>query len=173
MNFEDLAKHRYSVRSYQDRDVEDEKLAKILEAARLAPTAANRQPFRLVVVRDPDTRAALSEAYMRKWFYTAPVVIAACGVPGESWVRSDGANYTMVDVAIVMDHLILQAADLGLGTCWIADFKPEPVRRILHLPPGVEPVALTPLGYPADEAKPKKRRPAEELVYWDRYVTGA
>jgi nitroreductase len=82
-------------------------------------------------------------------------------------VRSDGKNYNDVDVAIVMDHLILAAADLGLGTCWIAAFDPDAAREVLSLPEGVEPIAFTPLGYPADTARPKKRKPLEKLV---RYI---
>ena len=167
MNLKELIEARYSVRAYSEREVEDEKLALVLEAARLAPTAANRQPFRVVVVRGAEARQAMSEGYSRKWFYTAPVIIAVCGVAGESWVRSDHTNYNLADCAIVMDHIIMQAWDLGLGSCWIADFKPEPVRRILQLPPRVEPVLLTPLGYAADEPRSKRRKATKELVYWE------
>ncbi|MCZ7662806.1 MAG: nitroreductase family protein [Thermoleophilia bacterium] len=169
MDFKDLVRARYSARAYLDRPVEPQKLDLVLEAARLAPTAANRQPFRLVVVSDPQIRADMKAAYHRRWFYTAPLIVAACGVPSENWVRCDGKNYNDVDVAIVMDYLTLQAADIGLGTCWIADFDPDAVRDILHLPADLEPVALTPLGYSADEPKAKQRKPLDRLVVHNRF----
>jgi nitroreductase len=169
MDFKDLVQQRYSVRSYTNHPVEEEKLDLILEAARLAPTAANRQAFRLVVVRDALRREAMRAAYSRDWFASAPAMIAACGVPAENWVRKDGKNYNDVDVAIVMDYITLQAADVGLGTCWIADFDPEAAREVLNLPDGVDLVALTPLGYPADEPRPKKRRSLDEFVHWETF----
>ena len=143
----------------------------VLEAARLAPTAANRQPFRLIVVTDPTVRSHMKAAYNRQWFYTAPVIILGVGVPSENWVRADGKNYNDVDVAIAMDHLTLQAAELGLGTCWIADFDADATRDVLHLPDHVEPVVLTPLGYPADEPRAKRRKDLDQLVMRDRWTT--
>lgn len=169
MDFRELREARYSCRSYEDRLIEEEKLRELLEAARMAPTAANRQALRFVVVRDEDTKARMKAAYSREWFYTAPVIICACGIPDRNWVRSDGKNYSDVDAAIAMDHLILQAADLGLGTCWIAAFDAQAVADILRLPADVEPVALTPVGYPADSPKPKRRKSLEELVVWEEF----
>lgn len=98
-----------------------------------------------------------------------PLVICACGLPDQNWVRKDSKNYSDVDVAIVMDHLILVATDLGLGTCWIGAFDPDAAREVLGLPDGVEPVAFTQLGYPADELRPKKRKPLDELVRYERW----
>lgn len=169
MDFRELREARYSCRSYEDRLIEEEKLRELLEAARMAPTAANRQALRFVVVRDEDTKARMKAAYSREWFYTAPVIICACSIPDRNWVRSDGKNYSDVDAAIAMDHLILQAADLGLGTCWIAAFDAQAVADILRLPADVEPVALTPVGYPADSPKPKRRKSLEELVVWEEF----
>jgi nitroreductase len=168
MDFSELVRVRRSVRSYLKKRVEPEKINLVLEAARLAPTGANYQPFRLVVIEDESTRKALAAAYPSSWFYTSPLIIVACGVPGEAWVRADGFSCMETDVAIVVDHLILQAAELGLGTCWIADFKPEAVREVLDLPPELVPLILTPLGYPDGEARPKKRRDLSNLVYRDR-----
>ena len=168
MDFGQLIQKRGSVRGYLGRPVEEEKLDLILEAARLAPTAANRQPFRVIVVKDQALRASFATAYSRKWFYTAPVILVVCGVPSEAWVRSDGFDCLVTDVAIVTDHLILQAADLGLGTCWIADFDPQAVRRVLRLPDYLVPLFLTPLGYAAARpGRAKKRRLRDELVHWD------
>ncbi|MGC8874758.1 MAG: nitroreductase family protein [Chloroflexia bacterium] len=169
MEFADLILKRYSVRAYRPDPVEEEKLARVLEAARLAPTAANRQPFQLIVIRTAGRERELRRIYNSKWFVEAPIVICACGLPEEGWIRQDGVNYTMVDVAIAMDHLILAATELGLGTCWIAAFNPQAAREVLGLPEGVEPIAFTPLGYPADQPKPKRRKPLEDLVRYDHW----
>ncbi len=164
MEFFDVIKTRYSVRAYQSTPVEKEKLQKVLEAAILAPTAANRQPFRLIVIQTRGRESELKRIYGREWFYTAPLVIGACAVLPEAWRRMDGKNYADVDAAIAMDHLILAAADQGLGTCWIAAFNPVAARETLKLSKEEEPLAFTPLGYPADEPKPKRRKAISSLV---------
>jgi nitroreductase len=169
MEFTELIRKRYSVRAYKSDPVEDEVLAQVLEAMRLAPTAANRQPVRFIVVRTAGRQAELRRIYDREWFLQAPLVICACGVPAQTWVRSDGKNYNDVDVAIAMDHLVLAATDLGLGTCWVAAFDLAAAREVLGLPDGVEPVAFTPLGYPADRPGPKERKPLSELVRYERW----
>ena len=169
MEFSELIKERYSVRAYKLNPVEDEVLNQVLEAARLAPTAANRQPFQLIVIPTAGREAELKRIYPRDWFVQAPLVICACGIPARAWVRSDGKNYNDVDVAIVMDHLILAATDLGLGTCWVGAFDPAAAREVLALPDGVEPIAFTPLGYPADRPRPKKRKALSELVRYERW----
>ena len=168
MEFSELIKKRYSVRAYKADPVEDDALNQVLEAARLAPTAANRQPFQLVVIPTAGREAELKRIYNRDWFVQAPLVICACGIPAQGWTRRDGKNYTDVDVAIAMDHLILAAASLGLGTCWIGAFDPTAARQVLGLPDGVEPIAFTPLGYPADQPRPKKRKALSELVRYER-----
>ena len=169
MEFSELIKKRYSVRAYKSDPVEDEVLHQVLEAARLAPTAANRQPFQLIVIHTAGREAELRRIYNRDWFAQAPLVICACGIPAQGWTHSNGKNYTDVDVAIVMDHLILAAASLGLGTCWIAAFDPTAAREVLGLPDDVEPIVFTPLGYPADQLEPKKRKPLLELVRYEHW----
>ncbi|HSA95636.1 MAG TPA: nitroreductase family protein [Acidobacteriota bacterium] len=170
MDFQELTKKRYSVRSYKPDPVEDHKLARILEAARLAPTAANRQAFRIIVVPVKGREAELGRIYGRDWFTQAPLVLCVCAVPSEAWVRKyDGWNAAEVDATIVMSHVVLAAAEEGLGTCWIAAFDPAAAREVLGLPPEVVPSAFTPLGYAADAAAPKKRRPLGELVRRDRW----
>ena len=166
MDFLDLISRRYSVRAYQSKPVEKEKLVKILEAAVIAPTAANRQPFRMIVIPTGGREAALKRIYPRDWFAQAPLVICACGVEAEAWRRRDGRGYVDIDVTIAMDHLILAAHALGLGTCWVGAFDPAAAREVLGLEPGLEPLVFTPLGYPADEPRPKKRRPFAELVHF-------
>jgi nitroreductase len=169
MEFSELITTRYSVRAYKPDPVEDDKLQQVLEAARLAPTANNQQPFQLIVIHTAGREAELSRIYHRRWFVQAPLVICACGIPGQSWVRRDGRNYNDVDVAIAMDHLVLAAANIGLGTCWIAAFDAGAAREVLGLPDGVEPIAFTPLGYPADQPGSKKRKVLSDLVRYERW----
>jgi nitroreductase len=169
MDFSELSRQRYSVRAYRSDPVEEAKLEQVLEAARLAPTAANRQAFQIVVIHTAGHEADLKKIYDRDWFVQAPVVLCACGVPEENWARRDGKNYNDLDVGIMMDHLILAATDLGLGTCWIGAFDPAAAREVLGLPAGVEPIVFTPLGYPADDPRPKRRKPISELVRYEHW----
>ena len=170
MDLQKLIRTRYSVRAYKPDPVEDDKLDRILEAARLAPTAANRQPFRVIVVKTEGREEALGRVYSRDWFVQAPLVLCVCAVPSEAWVRRhDGWNAAEVDATIAMTHITLAAAEEGLGTCWIAAFDPSAAREVLGLPPEVIPSAFTPLGYPNDEAGQKTRRPRGELVRRDRW----
>jgi nitroreductase len=169
MEFLELIEKRYSVRAYKPDAVEEDKLQQVLDAARLAPTAANRQPFQLVVIHTEGREEELGRVYGKDWFVQAPLIIAAIGLPNKAWTRSDDKNYVDVDVAIVMDHLILAAADLGLGTCWVGAFDPDAAREVLGLPDDVEPIAFTPLGYPDDQPKPKKRRALSDLVRYERW----
>ncbi len=169
MNFNELINKRYSVRAYKSDKVEDEKLQQVLNAACLAPTAANRQPIQFIVIHTAGREAELNRIYKREWFSKAPIVICACAVPSQAWSRMDNKNYSEVDVTIAMDHLVLAATDLGLGTCWIAAFDPAAAREVLGLPNGVEPIAFTPLGYPADQPRLKKRKALSELVRYERW----
>lgn len=164
MNIYDIIKKRRSVRSYKPETVEEEKLNRILEAARLAPSAANRQPVYFVVIKDEKVKQQLKKAYGEIWFYTAPVIVCVCGVQEKAWKREDGKNYADIDAAIAMDHLILAATEEGLATCWIAAFKVQVVKSVLNLPPGIEPVAMTPLGYPLDMPESTYRKPMEEMI---------
>jgi nitroreductase len=169
MEFSEVIAKRYAVRGFKPDPVEEEKLARVLEAARLAPTACNRQPFRFIVLHTAGCESEIRRMYDRAWFAQAPIVICACAIPSKAWVRRDGRNYADIDVTIAMDHLVLAATDLGLGTCWVAAFDIGAVREILHLPPEVEPIALTPLGYPSVAPGPKDRQELSALVRYDRW----
>ena len=170
MEYSELIAARYSVRAYHPDPVEDEKLEAVLEAARLAPTAANRQPFQLVVMHTAGREDELGKIYRRPWFVQAPLVIAVCAISSLAWVReSDRFNARLIDAAIVADHLILEAANQGLGTCWVAAFNVESARSVLQLPEEAEPVIFTPLGYPADQPGPKTRKPLSELVRYEHW----
>jgi nitroreductase len=171
VSFAELIRARYAVRAYRPDPVPDELLAQVLEAGRLAPTAANRQPIGIVVVHTAGREAELGRVYEREWFAQAPLVLCVCTVPGEAWAReaTDGRSYADVDAAIVMDHLVLAATEVGLGTCWVAAFDPGAAREVLALPDGVEPLLFTPLGFPADQPTAKERRPLAELVHRERW----
>ncbi len=160
---------RHSVRRYKSDPVEDEKLTRVLEAARQAPTANNQQPFRILVVHTRDREEELQRVFGRRWFTQAPLVIGFVALRDEAWRRSDGKSYEEVDATIAMDHLVLAATALGLGTCWIAAFDAAAAREVFHLPEGVELVALTPLGYPDKGPAATSRRPLEELVRFERW----
>lgn len=167
MDFLELVRNRYSVRAYKKVPVEDEKLKQILEAARLAPTGANRQSFQLVVVHTAGREQELSLIYNRPWFVQAPVIICACALAREGQPFREGGSYR--DAAIVMDHLILAATSLGLGTCWIGAFDPAAARDILGLPEEAKPVVCATVGYADDNPKPKTRKPIEELVRYEHW----
>jgi nitroreductase len=157
------------VRAYRPEPVPEELLEKVLFAARMAPTAANRQPFQVIVVHTAGREHALQKIYHRDWFLQAPLALCVCGLPEKAWVRRDGWNAYETDASIVMDHMILAAADLGLGTCWIANFDPAAAREALRLPENVTPLAFTPLGFPADQPSPKERKSVADLVRYEHW----
>jgi len=170
MEYSQLIAARYSVRAYRPDPVEDEKLQQVLEAARLAPTAANRQPIQLIVIHTAGREEELRRIYHRPWFVQAPLIIAVCAISSQAWVReSDRFNARLIDASIVADHLILAATNLGLGTCWIAAFNVAAAREVLRLPEEAEPVIFTPLGYPADTPGPKIRKPLADLVRYEHW----
>jgi nitroreductase len=168
MEFSEVVKKRYSVRSYRSDPVPDDVLSQILEAAVIAPTAANRQPFRIMVIHTEDREEELQQIYSSTWFTQAPLLICICSIKGKAWVRHDGKNYADVDAAIVMDHLILAAVNAGLGTCWVAAFDVPTARKVLNIPDEWEPIAFTPLGYAEGYPRSKTRRPLSDLVVHDR-----
>lgn len=169
MSIYDVIAARRSIRKYKADPVEEDKLLRILRAARSAPSAGNRQPWHYFVVTDDAIKLRLKAAYDREWFYTAPAIVCACGEPSRSWTRKDRRNYQDVDVAISFDHLVLAATAEGLGTCWIGAFEPAVVREVLGIPVGIEPIVLSPLGYPDESPEPRVRKELEEFVYRDHW----
>lgn len=163
--FSDLCAERFSVRSYQSTPVPEEALGYICECVRMAPSAVNRQPWKFIVVRTPELRKQLQTCYGREWFAEAPVYVVACRLAAEEWVRpADHKPHGDIDVAIAVEHLCLAATEQGLGTCWVCNFDVARCKEALGLPEGVEPVAIVPIGYPADNATiVKKRKPAAEI----------
>lgn len=152
--FLDLAKKRFSCRHYLDKEVESEKIHQILEAARIAPSASNKQPwFFYVVQKDKTLLSKVHQAYHREWFNNANVVIIACADYSQAWVRDcDGKNHADVDVSIAIDHITLAATDLGLATCWICNFEVNKIIEIFNLPENIKPIALIPIAYCEKEA---------------------
>ncbi len=160
---------RYSVRSYQDRVIEKEKLETILEAARIAPSAKNVQGWRFVVVQDAGLRKQLVPAANNQAFVgEASVVIACCAIHIDYVMRSGQLAYP-IDLAIAIDHMTLQAVEEGLGTCWIGSFYEDQVKTILGIPDEIRVVQLLALGYPADQSGTKNRVPLNQIVSNDRW----
>ena len=167
MDYLELVKSRYSVRSYLSRPVEQDKLDRILEAVRLAPSGSNRQPWKFVVVRDAEIRRRLVGACAGQQFVAlAPVVVAGVGLTPDRVMLCNTPG-DPVDVAIAMEHLALAAAAEGLATCWIGAFYQDQVRQVLGIPESAKVVEMMTLGYPADKPLPKSRKPISEIVSCD------
>lgn len=167
MDFKELSAARYSLRKFSGRPVEEEKLALVLEAGRNAPTAHNLQPQRIFVLRSPESLEK-ADRCMGSHFHP-PVILAVGYDPSAAWNReTDGKNHGEIDAAIAATQMMLQAADLGLGTTYVGMFEPEKLRAEFPEMAGLEIIALLPLGYPAEGAHPARlhsdRRALEELV---------
>jgi nitroreductase len=170
MNFLETAKKRYSVRSFQSTKVEPEKLKIILEAGRVAPTGANKQPQELIVVQEgPGLRRLKKAANV----YGAPLAIIVCGNKNSVWTRPfDGKNLIDIDTTIITDHMMLQSTELGLGTIWVCYFKPDVLKTEFNLPENIEPVNILGIGYSSEQpASPdrhdKTRKPLAEIVSYE------
>ena len=171
MNFLDNAKKRYSVRSYKSQKVEQEKLDLILEAAHVAPTAANLQPVRLIVVQEKEGLAKIEKAAN---IYNAPLAVIVCADHSTAWTRPFDKKQTGdIDASILTDHMMLQASELGLGTVWVCYFKPDILSQEFNLPENLEPVNILVIGYadeePADPDRHGKTRiPLDTLVAYEK-----
>ena len=169
MDFLELVRSRYACRSYQPRPIEQDKLLRVLEAVRLAPSGSNRQPWKFVVVYDPEVKRRLVRACANQTFIaTAPVVVAGCGLMPDR-MMSCGVPGDPVDVAIAMEHLSLAATAEGLASCWIVAFSQDEVREVLAVPPTVKVIELMTLGYPADRLRVKPRKPIAEIISIDHW----
>jgi len=161
---------RRSIRAYREKAIEREKLERILEAGRLAPTAKNTQGWRILVIDDPELKKRLIDASSphQSFLYEAGAILVACGTnPG--YVMRCGQPAYPIDLAIVLDHISLQAVAEGLGTCWIGSFQEQPAKEVLGIPPEVRIVELMSLGYPAEEPVPRPRKSAAELFSFNRW----
>ncbi|MGE4266210.1 MAG: nitroreductase family protein [Deferribacterales bacterium] len=155
MDFIELSRKRYSVRKFQERKVEEEKIAVLTEAGRVAPTASNLQPQRVIVIDSVEMLEKVKDS--TPYHFNAPLVFLICYDTSVSWKRKfDGKDMGEVDASIVTTHIMLAAEDLGLGATWVAFFDPQVVKQKFSLPAGVEPVAFLPVGYPSEDSKPSQ-----------------
>ena len=161
---------RRSIRAYNPREIEPEKIARILQAARLAPTARNQQDWKLVLVKNTDIKNKLvdSASKHQQFLKGAPVIIAACAL-NPSYVMRCGHPAFLIDLAIVLEHVALQAVREGLGTCWIGSFDENEAKKILSIPTAMSVVELMSLGYPEETPPARPRKPLDELFSWDSW----
>ena len=168
MSFIEIAKKRYSVRKYSDRAVESEKLEKIIEAAHVAPTAANLQPVKLIIVQSEEGLNKLGKAANT---YDAPIAIIVCADHSKAWTRPfDGKKTTDIDATILTDHMMHEATELGLGTCWVCYFKADIISKEFRLPDNLEPINILAIGY-ADEVPADSNRHVKERIAVEKLVT--
>ncbi len=169
MNFHELIYNRESIRDYDpERIVEKEKLTRILEAGRLAPSAANRQPWKFILVSSPEMLEKVRSCYHKQWFKDAPHILIVSGNKNEAWTKGyDGYCSIETDLTIAMDHMILAAEFEGIATCWIAAFDPSALYKALSLKKQEKIFAITPLGYPRQNFTKKNlkiRKSFDEVV---------
>jgi len=162
LDFFEVVRNRRSIRKYQEKSVEKEKLERILEAARLAPSAMNRQPYQIFIVSNKEILSKISTVCNQDW--KAPVMMVMVSIPKEAWVRDDGEEYWKADAAIAMHQVSLAAYAEGLGTCWIAAFKEKEVKEILGIDSDSRVAFLSPLGYPAENKGPITNRKTLESI---------
>ncbi|UCD83541.1 MAG: nitroreductase family protein [Deltaproteobacteria bacterium] len=170
MEVMEAIRSRRSIRSYQDRMIEDDKLHLVLEAGRLAPSASNRQEWKFILVKEKEIKEKLVAAARGQIFIgEAPVVIVACARETEHTMLCGQKSYP-IDVAIAVDHMTLKAVEEGLGTCWIGAFREDEVKEILNIPEEVRVVALLPIGYPQDIPGPTPRKSKDEMIVWEEWI---
>lgn len=168
MNFLDIAKTRYSVRNYKDERVEKEKLDLILEAAHVAPTAANLQPVRLLVIQEKEGLDKIGRAAN---IYNAPLAIIVCSDHSVAWERPfDHKPTTDIDASIITDHMMLEATELGLGSVWVCYFKPDMIKKEFDLPDTLEPINILAIGY-SDEKPMSPNRHSESRIPLSKLVS--
>ncbi len=171
MSVLEVIKARKSVRKYKEDAIPEEVFLRVMEAARLAPSGKNAQPWKFIIVQKPFLKEKLAVASRNQFFIArAPMVIVACGFPDQSYPYQ--GNYMKswpIDVGIALEHLMLQAQEEGLGTCWIGAFEEKDVKVILNIPKEVKVLALTPLGYPDEEPKDRGRKSLDQITSYDCY----
>jgi nitroreductase len=169
MDVFEAIKERKSIRKYKNTEVEDEKLQKILEAARIAPSAANRQEWKFLVVKNQETRDKLVEAANgQKFVGTAPITIVACSTESERVMPCGQYAYT-VDLSIAVSFMILEATELGLGTCWLGAYDEGKVKEILGIPDEIRVPAMFTLGYADENPAPRPRKDFDDIVCYETY----
>ena len=171
MNVAEAILTRRSVRSYKDKEIPEEKLTKVMESARMAPSARNKQDWKFVIAKEEEKKEQLKEAANgQKFIKEAPAVIAGVATKPDENLEC-GVSTGTIDVTIAMDHVTLKAVEEGLGTCWVGAFDQEEVKEILNVPEGGKVVSLMPIGFPEEglEALYKDRKNTEDIVCYDSY----
>jgi nitroreductase len=166
-------KGRRSIRAFQNRDIPPEMVDRLIDAARWAPSAGNIQPWEFIIVREPETRRKLAEAALEQTFIEeAPVVIVVCADENRSsqgYGTRGKTLYCLQDTAAATQNIHLAAYALGLGTCWVGAFREDEAKKILNIPSGVRPVAIIPVGYPAEKPQPRNRRPINQIIHYESF----
>lgn len=166
-NFMELAENRYSVRKFTDRQISQEDMDLILHAGQIAPTAMNAQAHRILVIQSEEALSKVRS--LTRFHYNAPTVLLVCTDTDESYKSVDGVEGGPVDAAIVTTHMMMEAFDIGVGSCWVRGFDENEVKTVFDLPENIMPVAMLIMGYPAEDSHPwpgahEKRKPLEETV---------
>lgn len=171
MEYEELIRQRYSVRNYSNRPVEADKIERIIQAATLAPTARNYQPQRIIIARSESALTKIREC--TACHFDAPIVLICCyDTKAEAHQRHTGEGFGVTDTSIVMTHMMLEAANIGLGSCWVGIFNPDKIRELFHIPDTYQIVGLLPLGYPSEDASPSPlhtTRVNEGIFFYDDF----
>jgi nitroreductase len=180
MEFNNVIKTRRSNRSYLKKEIDNSTIEQIIESARLAPSWANRQCWRFIIIKDKEKIKAISKtSIINRWLRNVPILIVACGDPTLSSIKNN-IQYVIIDVAIAMEHIILSATNMGLGSCWISDFDEKKIKLLLEIPNRIRVVALTPIGYPSPKKNMtenvikfirhnKKRKKLKEIIRYERW----
>ena len=173
MDVFEAIKGRRSIRVFQNRDIPPETVDRLIDAARWAPSAGNIQPWEFIIVRKPETKRKLAEAALEQTFIEeAPVVIVVCADENRSsqgYGTRGKTLYCLQDTAAATQNIHLAAYALGLGTCWVGAFREDEAKKILNIPSGVRPVAIIPVGYPAEKPQPRNRRPINQIIHYESF----
>ena len=164
MSLVDVILSRRSIRRYESRDIPGDVLDKILDAGRQAPSAANRQPWHFIVVTDYEIKKELSKGLFSRFLKDSPVVIVGCA---EATLVA--GRWSIISTAIALQNMVIAAWALGVGSCWIGDFKEEKVKKLLNIPDKWNIVALVTFGYPAESPHPRRKKPIEDIVSFNRF----
>jgi nitroreductase len=169
-DFFELVNRRYSCRNFSDAPVSRDVINAVLETARVAPSACNRQPYKFLVIDSPELCKVVYGCYNRSWICTTSTFIIAVGNHNEAWHRDyDDKDATDIDVAIAVEHICLAATSLKLATCWVCNFQKSILIKGLDIPEGWEPIVVIPIGYPADSEPEKTRKQIEDIVKWGKF----
>jgi len=173
MSIPDSIQQRRSIRNYEGSEIPDETIDLLIEAACMAPSAGNRQPWEFIVIKDPETKSKIAEAAFDQWFISwASVAIIVCADPERTaeWYGNRGRYlYCIQDTAAAIQNLLLTATENGLGSCWIGSFDERRISNLFKLPENIRPLAIIPIGHPNERPPPNPSRPLEEVIHREKW----